>query len=178
MRIGISSCLLGERVRYDGKHKRHSVIVDELLPCVEVISVCPELELGMGVPRPPLKLVTDDTAVEIRMITWQGERIDFTDSMDEFAIKHLRYATVRTSAGISSNPDLRVAVQATCQYLTLADDEVRDQSFGLYAATIRRVWPSLPVTDETHLSSRTSISDTSLERAFTSIDAGSATTPT
>ena len=163
MRIGISSCLLGERVRYDGKHKRHSVIVDDLLPYVEVISVCPELELGMGVPRPPLKLAKDDSG-DIRMITWQGERIDFTDPMNKFAAS----ACGTRLSGISGYIFKSRSPSCGAGDVPIFDtggDEVRDQSFGLYAATIRRWWPSLPVTDETHLSSRKHIRHF-LERAY------------
>jgi len=55
-RVGVSHCLLGERVRHDGQHKRHSGVVDGLGPHVEWIPVCPEVEMGMGVPREPILL--------------------------------------------------------------------------------------------------------------------------
>ncbi|HEU4431459.1 MAG TPA: DUF523 domain-containing protein, partial [Myxococcota bacterium] len=55
-RVGISSCLLGNAVRWDGGHKRDRVVVDLLAPVVEWVPVCPELELGMGVPREPVHL--------------------------------------------------------------------------------------------------------------------------
>ena len=51
IRIGISSCLLGEQVRYDGGHKHDRFLTDTLGPYIEWVSVCPELEVGMGVPR-------------------------------------------------------------------------------------------------------------------------------
>lgn len=59
LRIGISSCLLGAEVRWDGGHKRDRFLVDELAPFVEWVPVCPELELGMGVPREPVQLVRE-----------------------------------------------------------------------------------------------------------------------
>jgi len=54
IKIGISSCLLGENVRYDGQHKYAGYIVEALGPYVEFLPVCPETAIGLGVPRPPL----------------------------------------------------------------------------------------------------------------------------
>ena len=57
LRIGISSCLLGDEVRFDGGHKRDPFLTDTLAPFVEWVRVCPEVEIGMGVPREPVRLV-------------------------------------------------------------------------------------------------------------------------
>src|ERR1700693_3585812 len=54
-RVGISRCLLGDEVRYDGTHRRSASVI-ALGPHVEWISVCPEVEVGMGVPREPIQL--------------------------------------------------------------------------------------------------------------------------
>ena len=59
IRIGVSSCLIGERVRYDGDHKRDAFIADTLGAAFELVPVCPEVAVGMGVPRPPIRLVGD-----------------------------------------------------------------------------------------------------------------------
>ena len=57
--IGISSCLLGHRVRYDGGNKLQSSLVDWLGDEVEFVAICPEVAIGMGTPRPPIQL-TDE----------------------------------------------------------------------------------------------------------------------
>ena len=57
IRIGISSCLLGSRVRFNGQHKKDSYVVDVLDKCFKWITVCPEVEIGMGIPREPVRLV-------------------------------------------------------------------------------------------------------------------------
>jgi len=57
IRIGISSCLLGARVRYDGNHKQDAFVTDTLGRFFEFVPVCPEVGVGMGVPRPPIRLV-------------------------------------------------------------------------------------------------------------------------
>jgi uncharacterized protein YbbK (DUF523 family) len=56
-RVGISACLLGERVRFDGGHKRDPFLVETLGPAVEWVPVCPEVEAGFGTPREPMRLV-------------------------------------------------------------------------------------------------------------------------
>jgi len=57
IRLGISSCLLGERVRYDGGHKRDAYLVEALGRFVQWVPVCPEVECGLGVPREMMNLV-------------------------------------------------------------------------------------------------------------------------
>ncbi len=57
IRIGVSACLLGQKVRWDGGHKRDRFLTDTFGRFVEWVPVCPELEVGMGVPRPTLRLV-------------------------------------------------------------------------------------------------------------------------
>jgi uncharacterized protein YbbK (DUF523 family) len=56
IRIGISACLLGDEVRYDGGHKRDSFLADVLGRLVEWVKVCPEVEVGMGTPRESIRL--------------------------------------------------------------------------------------------------------------------------
>jgi len=69
VRIGISSCLLGERVRFDGGHKRDAFLADMFGRHVEWVPVCPEFEMGLGVPRETLRLV--DTRNSCR----RGDRV-------------------------------------------------------------------------------------------------------
>ena len=62
-RVGISACLLGDKVRYDGSDKRDAYLVEVLGQQVEWVRVCPEVEAGMGTPRETLHLVRDDGRV-------------------------------------------------------------------------------------------------------------------
>jgi uncharacterized protein YbbK (DUF523 family) len=59
IRIGISACLLGESVRFDGGHKRDAFLTDVLGRFVEWVPVCPEVEAGFGTPREAMQLVRD-----------------------------------------------------------------------------------------------------------------------
>jgi len=55
--IGVSACLLGEHVRYDGGHKRNAFLLEELAPHVGLVPVCPEVGIGLGAPREAIRLV-------------------------------------------------------------------------------------------------------------------------
>ena len=57
IRLGVSACLLSQEVRYDGGHKRDHFLIDTLGPFVEWVPVCPEKEIGLGVPRDTIRLV-------------------------------------------------------------------------------------------------------------------------
>jgi uncharacterized protein YbbK (DUF523 family)/uncharacterized protein YbgA (DUF1722 family) len=82
-RLGISACLLGDEVRFDGGHKRDVFLSDVLGPHVHWIRVCPEVEVGMGTPRETLRLERDRLG-SIEMVT-TANRIDHTDAMKSWA---------------------------------------------------------------------------------------------
>ena len=86
IKLGISSCLLGEKVRYDGGHKLDRFITETLGQLVEFVPVCPEVECGLGVPREAMhlvaapdgpRLVTIRTQADYteRMLAWAQERL-------------------------------------------------------------------------------------------------------
>ena len=81
-RIAVSACLAGEAVRYDGDHKRHPQVVGLLANLFELISVCPEVEIGLGIPREPIQL--EQTTAGIRLLAVQS-RQDYTLRMQQFA---------------------------------------------------------------------------------------------
>jgi len=68
IRLGISRCLLGEHVRYDGGHKLDHFLRDALGRYAEYIPVCPEVECGLGVPREAMRLVGDPASPRLRTI--------------------------------------------------------------------------------------------------------------
>ena len=93
IRLGISTCLLGERVRYDGGHKLDHFLVDVLGQHVEWVSVCPEVEIGLPIPREPVRLVGDPASPRLiapksgtdhteRMKAWARERLEQLATMD------------------------------------------------------------------------------------------------
>src|SRR5574341_884789 len=78
LRIGISQCLLGDPVRYDGGHKRDALLADTLSRQIEWVPVCPEVEAGLGVPRDAMRL--EGTSAEARLVT-VTTRVDHTAAM-------------------------------------------------------------------------------------------------
>lgn len=84
--VGISACLLGEPVRYDGRDKRHTFLVETLGPHVEWCPICPEAGAGMGIPREPVFLRQGTQQNE--MIGWESHR-DYTPAMMEWIDQQL-----------------------------------------------------------------------------------------
>jgi len=80
-RVGISSCLLGEKVRYDGGHKRSRILADLLTRYLEWVPICPEREVGMGVPRESVRLVGEVQAP--RMVGADSGK-EWTEEMEAF----------------------------------------------------------------------------------------------
>ena len=82
--LGISGCLTGAAVRFDGGHKRMGFIMDELADWVTFKPVCPEMGIGLPTPRPALRLVkTANGDTRVRMN--QDLDNDLTDKMHHFA---------------------------------------------------------------------------------------------
>ena len=77
--IGVSQCLLGDPVRFDGSHKRNTYLIDTLSKYVEFRPVCPELAIGLGVPRKPIRLIVSDKQERIRGIA--NPDLDVTDGL-------------------------------------------------------------------------------------------------
>jgi len=79
VRVGISACLLGERVRFDGGHKRDAFLNDIVGPHVEWVPVCPEIEAGFGTPREAMHLARSGTG--LRLVTVKGGE-DVTEQLE------------------------------------------------------------------------------------------------
>ncbi len=77
--LGVSQCLLGEHVRFDGSHKHNHFLTDQLGKYVQFLPVCPEVAIGLGVPRKPIRLVVDGDQERIRGI--ENPNLDVTDAL-------------------------------------------------------------------------------------------------
>jgi len=87
IKLGISTCLLGEKVRYDGGHKLDSFLKDTLGQWVEYVPVCPEVECGLPIPREAMRLEGDPD--DPRLVT-SKTGIDYTEKMKAWAAGRLR----------------------------------------------------------------------------------------
>src|SRR3990170_6839262 len=79
IRLGISSCLLGQKVRFDGNHKHDSFLTGTLGEHFEWVPVCPEVAIGLGIPRPPIRLVGSPEAP--RAVGVKDVSLDVTDKL-------------------------------------------------------------------------------------------------
>ncbi|SES63748.1 YbgA family protein [Thalassotalea agarivorans] len=82
MKIGISSCLLGNKVRFDGGHKRSQFCTDILSEYADYHPVCPEMAIGLGSPRPTIRLVEKDDVI---LVTRPNEEDGYGQNMTSYA---------------------------------------------------------------------------------------------
>jgi uncharacterized protein YbbK (DUF523 family) len=90
IRLGISRCLLGDEVRYDGGHKRDDFLVDVLGRYVEWVPICPEVEAGMGIPREPIHLVGDPRNPRLQTVRGQTDVTGLMAAFTERKISDLQ----------------------------------------------------------------------------------------
>lgn len=147
LRVGVSSCLLGESVRYDGGHKRDRFVTDVLGDHVEWVSVCPELESGLGLPRPTMRLVREGD--DVRLVETKSER-DHTRVMERFSATRVRALRALDLCGYVLKKDspscgmTRVKVYG-------AKGMPERKGRGLFAEALIRALPDLPVEEEGRL---------------------------
>ena len=144
IKIGISSCLLGINVRYDGGNKLDLYLKDTLGQVVEWVPVCPEVESGMHVPREAMQLVGD--VVKPRLITIETKR-DRTDQLTRWIgikLRELERAGLRGFVFKARSPSCGVN---GAELFSTAGTPM-GVSTGLFAGAVTGCFPSLPVEDE------------------------------
>ena len=146
-RVGVSSCLLGEEVRFNGGHKRFRFLTDELDPYVDWVPYCPEVEIGLGTPREPIRLTADG-----RLVNRSGTA-DHTSAMTglplPIAVDGYVFKAKSPSCGVRGIPRYRDDGEASGAY-----------GGGLYADRVIAEFPLLAVEDEGRLN------DAGLREAF------------
>ncbi len=157
--VGVSSCLLGQPVRYDGGHKRDDFVVDTLGRRARLVAVCPEVELGLGTPRETLRLVR--TPGDLRLVMANGR--DYTDEMRAFAARRVRQLEREDLDGYifkRNSPSC-----GTDGVPVHGDGTIAQTGRGLFAAAVMDRLPDLPVEDEGRLAAP-AVRDRFLERVF------------
>jgi uncharacterized protein YbbK (DUF523 family) len=147
IRIGISSCLLGQEVRYDGGHKRTEFLVDAFGGLVEWVPVCPEVEAGFGTPREAIQLERMDGV--IRLVTVTTVR-DVTPPMEHFIRRRMPELRVNELSGYilkSRSPSCGLDVNVRNR-----QGAETESGRGLFAEALIREFPRLPIEDEGRLS--------------------------
>lgn len=145
IRIGISSCLLGESVRFDSGHKRNAYITGVLQNYFDFISFCPEVEIGLGIPREPIRLVS--IAGDIRCQGTKNSTLDVTDKLQAIADKQKSWH--RQLCGYILKKDSpSCGMERVKIYSKGAPSR---EGVGLYAKTLLQNFPFLPVEEEGRL---------------------------
>lgn len=155
IRIGVSACLLGEEVRYNGGHKRDPFLTDLLGRYVEWVPVCPEVEVGMGTPRPAMRLVRiGEGAAGVRMVTPETGA-DHTDAMRAYSARRVEELAGEGLAGYILKKD---SPSCGMERVKLYPAEggapgspPNREARGLFADALLRRFPDLPVEEEGRL---------------------------
>ncbi len=162
IKIGISSCLLGNDVRWNGGHKRDRYLTDTLGKFVEWVPVCPEVEIGLGIPRETLRLVGDP---EDPQLVTTKTKIDHTDSMKKWARGRLKELAQEDLCGFvfkSDSPSsgmVRVKVYGK-------KGMPQKKGVGIFARAFMDHFPLIPVEDDGRLRNPL-IRENFIEQVFT-----------
>ena len=147
IKIGISSCLLGEMVRYDGGHKHDRFLTDTLGRYVAYVPVCPEVELGLGVPRESLRLVGDPDAP--RLVTSRTHR-DLTEEMTKWARKRVNALKEEELCGFIFKSDSPSSGMERVRVYNEKGVPAK-KGVGIFARTFIDYFPLIPVEEEGRL---------------------------
>ena len=161
IRVGVSSCLLGQEVRYDSGHKKDRYLTDILDDYVEWVSVCPEVESGMPTPRPAMRLVEDGQNVRMAEIK---SNIDHTTQMTKFSQLRVRKLRDQNLCGYilkKNSPSCGM----TRVKIWKDKGMPRRDGRGLYASALMDAYPNLPVEEEGRLHDA-ALRENFIERVF------------
>ena len=144
--VGVSQCLLGDAVRYDGKSKTNKIVVEQLSQLFQLIPVCPEVEAGLSIPRPPVQLTG---SIKNPKITGREDHsIDITNLMQRYCetkpaeLKILSGFICKSrspSCGLISTP---VYIDGHC---------VTETGRGIFTKKLTETRPDLAVIEDTEL---------------------------
>lgn len=148
VKIGISACVLGEKVRFDGGHKASNFCTQQLNPWVQYVAVCPEHAIGMGVPRPAIRLQRN-AQQEIRLVQTRDNSLDYTEQMLNYTAQVLpRFSELSGYIVCAKSP--------TCgmERVKLYDAEgnaLGKIAVGIYTRQLMQTYPWLPIEEDGRL---------------------------
>lgn len=145
--IGISQCLLGDAVRYDGADKANEFCISVLSQHANLISICPEVAIGLGIPRPPIQLVQRH---EIALVDVAKGRTDHTAAMTDLAQHKAQELSTVLCGYIFKSKSPSCGLKDIPVFADNGTPLANDGQ-GLFAATIQSALPTLAVIDENDL---------------------------
>lgn len=152
VRVGVSACLLGEAVRYDGRHKRDAYIVGTLGACFQLVPVCPEVAVGLGVPRQPVRLVAVPGAgpdAPPRALGVKDPALDPSDALRDYGRRMA--AELGPISGYLLKSGSPSCGMARVKVYGPRGGAPARRGVGLYAGALMVARPNLPVEEEGRL---------------------------
>jgi uncharacterized protein YbgA (DUF1722 family)/uncharacterized protein YbbK (DUF523 family) len=162
IRLGISTCLLGENVRYDGGHKLDRFLTDTLGQYVEYVPVCPEVECGLPIPRESMHLEGDPESP--RLVTLRTKQ-DMTERMVSWAKKRVDELEKEGLYGFIFKSDSPSSGMERVRVYNEKGMPVK-KGVGMFARIFMEYYPLLPVEDEGRLHDP-KLRENFVERIFT-----------
>lgn len=147
--VGISACLLGDSVRFDGGHRRFHFAVDELSDYFEYQSACPEMAIGLPAPRPALRLVKSEEKNVILKFS-DGREGDLTQKMVDFSTEYLS-KTINLSGYIVCKNSPSCGLERVRVYDSVGNGN-KKSGIGLFTEQLVKAMPWLPVEEDGRLS--------------------------
>ncbi len=143
--VGISSCLLGNEVRFDGGHKRHSYIEQTLGQYFQFRSFCPEVECGMGIPRPAVQL--RNTGRDIRCVEFKNHNVDVTERLQSISEQQRHWLS-----GLCGYILKKDSPSCGMERVKVYGTHVATRNgTGIFAGYLKQQFPILPVEEEGRL---------------------------
>ncbi|HET6373737.1 MAG TPA: DUF523 and DUF1722 domain-containing protein [Candidatus Polarisedimenticolia bacterium] len=161
IRLGVSACLLGEEVRYDAGHKRDSFLCETLGRFVEWVPVCPEVDIGLGVPREPIRLIAGSSGTRL-VATRSGT--DLTDTMPRYGRRKVKDLAAADLCGYVLKKDSPSCGMERVKVHAGTGPSVRS-GVGLFAQALQEAFPSLPIEEEGRLND-SALRENFIERVF------------
>ena len=146
-KLGVSACLLGKEVRFDGGHKKNTLILNSLAEHMDFVSVCPELEAGFGLPRPTMQL--RQLGEEVRLVFSKNPETDVTLQMQSYAQK--RVSDLSDLDGFIFKKDSPSCGAFRVPVVIHKDGFKNREGIGLFAQKFMQQNPLIPVEEEGRL---------------------------
>lgn len=150
--LGISSCLLGNQVRFDGGHKQSNYILKTLSRFFEFKAFCPEVAIGLGIPRPPIRLVTNNDKQNeiISAVESKNENADYTAQLKEYAEK-VADSEISDIGGYILKKDSPSCGMERVKVYGEKGEFVHKDGVGIYADILKKRFPLMPIEEEGRL---------------------------
>ena len=161
IRLGVSSCLLGREVRFDGGHKHDRFLTGMLGAFVEWVPVCPEVEAGLGTPRPAMRLVRGDLG---NRLVETASGVDHTRAMERLTRQRVRALREFDLCGYVLKRDSPSCGMTRVKVYGEKGMPRRDGR-GLFAGALMDAYPNLPVEEEGRLND-SALRENFIERVF------------